>query len=100
MPKGAELHHHLTGAVWAEAIIDIAADAGLCASNTTGKLSSPPCVPGAVPVVDAYTDGGLYTYLVDTWSLREANGGYADANHDHFFRIFGDFAEIGAHTHA
>src|SRR5215207_4468033 len=42
MPKGADLHSHLSGAVYAESYVQWAADAGLCVNQTTTALSLPP----------------------------------------------------------
>src|SRR5215475_1983201 len=43
MPKGGDLHNHLSGAVYAESFIKWAADGGLCVDPTTLYLSAPPC---------------------------------------------------------
>src|SRR5271163_2308397 len=51
MPKGGDLHHHLTGAVYAESYIDYAVEDGLCIDRATATLSVPPCdlAAGRVP---------------------------------------------------
>src|SRR5580692_403501 len=51
MPKGGDLHHHLTGAVYAESYIDYAVEDGLCIDRVVVTLSPPPCDPaqGQVP---------------------------------------------------
>src|SRR6266853_5063919 len=41
MPKGGDLHSHLSGAVYAESYIQWAADNGLCVNTTTMALSAP-----------------------------------------------------------
>src|SRR3712207_5675894 len=43
MPKGADLHSHLSGAVYAESYVRWAADKGLCVNEATTVLSLPPC---------------------------------------------------------
>jgi len=43
MPKGADLHNHLDGAVYAEDLIDFAASDNLCVERATSKLVTPPC---------------------------------------------------------
>ena len=45
MPKGGDLHHHLTGAVYAESYIDYAVEDGLCLDRIAATLSPPPCDP-------------------------------------------------------
>src|SRR5215467_13188482 len=42
MPKGADLHNHLSGAVYAEHYIEWAADKGLCINTSTMALVVPP----------------------------------------------------------
>src|SRR5258706_10654515 len=49
MPKGGDLHSHLSGAVYAESYIQWAADGGACVNTATMGLSLPPCVAGQVP---------------------------------------------------
>src|SRR5208282_1038622 len=43
LPKGGDLHNHLDGAIYAEDLIDFAADGGLCADRTSSRLIAPPC---------------------------------------------------------
>ena len=53
MPKGADLHNHLSGAIYAESYIQWAAEKGLCINTTTFVLTQTPCAPdtaGVVPV--------------------------------------------------
>src|SRR5580704_11815084 len=43
MPKGGDLHVHLSGAIYAEDLIDDAANDNLCVDRTTAILIAPPC---------------------------------------------------------
>src|ERR1044072_5364007 len=60
MPKGADLHNHLSGAVYAEHYIEWAAENGLCVNNSTKALSVPPspskCDAGQTPASTALTN--------------------------------------------
>ena len=91
MPKGADLHSHLSGAIYAESYIQWAAEKGLCVSQTTTVLSQPPCDgAGQVPVNTALSNQVLYRKLVDSWSMRYWQ--YSGINgHDQFFDAFGKF---------
>ena len=90
MPKGADLHNHLSGAVYAETYIQWAADKGLCVDQATALLSPPPCASGQVPVSTALSNQNLYRKLVDAWSMRYWQ--YTGLNsHDQFFDSFGKF---------
>ena len=96
MPKGADLHNHLSGAVYAESFIQWAAGKGLCVSQPSFTLTAPPCDPaaGTVPVSNALTDEALYGHLINSWSMRnwEKSG---QTGHDHFFDTFGKFGRAG-----
>src|SRR6267154_6713318 len=51
MPKGGDLHNHLSGAVYAESFIKFAVQDGLCIDRAALALTQPPCDPktGAKP---------------------------------------------------
>ena len=73
MPKGADLHNHLSGAIYAESFIQWAAEKGLCVNTTTFVLTQTPCEPntaGFVPMSTALTNGVLYRQLINAWSMR------------------------------
>ena len=90
MPKGADLHSHLSGAIYAESYVEWAADNGLCVNNTTMALSLPPCNPAQSTANSALTNPLLYRQMIDAWSMR--NWQYSGQNgHDHFFDAFGKF---------
>ena len=103
MPKGGDLHNHLDGAIYAENLIDFAADGNLCADRTTSHLIPPPCDDScasytAKPAARcAYSDQVLYNQLVDAWSMRNWNVGN-ESGHDHFFAAFDKFG-LASHTH-
>src|SRR5215475_1405186 len=42
MPKGGDLHNHLSGALYAENLIDYSVQSGLCVDRTTSVLLAPP----------------------------------------------------------
>ncbi len=92
MPKGADLHYHLSGGIYAETMITWAADAKLCVETVTLQLVKPPCneAAGNVPAENALGDPVLYRKIVDAWSMRnwQLSG---QSGHDHFFDTFGKF---------
>lgn len=100
MPKGGDLHNHLSGAIYAESFIRWAAQDGLCVDRDTTVLSSPPCDPekNRPAASVAYKDPGLYASMLDAYSMR----GWIPAResgHDHFFATFGKFgAASSGHT--
>jgi adenosine deaminase len=87
MPKGADLHNHLSGAIYAESYIQWAATSGDCINTTTMIAALPPCRTGEVPISNALTNGTLYRQIIDAWSMRnwQLSG---QSGHDHFFDTF------------
>ncbi len=96
MPKGGDLHNHLTGAIYAENWIDYAAQDNLCVDRSTSMLLPPPCDESCAKYTSkpevrcAYADHVLYNQLVDAWSMRNWNPAEG-SGHDHFFATFDKF---------
>jgi len=95
MPKGGDLHVHLSGAVYAESMIDWASENALCVDRSTSKLmhaSCDSCEPykNKPSVRCAYQDHVLYNQLVDAWSMRNWHR-EEESGHDHFFATFEKF---------
>jgi adenosine deaminase len=100
MPKGGDLHNHLSGAVYAESFIKFAVQDGLCVDRAALALTQPPCDPasGKLPATVALQDSTLYGQLLDALSMRQFVAG-AESGHDHFFATFGKFgAATNGHT--
>lgn len=94
LPKGADLHSHLGGSIYAESYIAWAAEAGMCLTPTTMALVLPPCAaPERPPIADALTDATLFGRLIDAWSMRhwELSG---QSGHDHFFEVGSRFGPV------
>src|SRR5579859_4188807 len=100
MPKGGDLHNHLSGAVYAESFIQYAVQDGLCVDRNALALAQPPCdVTAGKPLATvALQDSTLYGHLLDALSMRQFVAG-AESGHDHFFATFGKFgAATSGHT--
>jgi adenosine deaminase len=109
MPKGADLHNHLSGAVYAESWIRAAAEDNLCVDLVTHSFfqsramtdSLPPqpvCGDGNLPAVHAFADQHLYDALIDAFSMRSFVPSTGVSGHDHFFDAFAKFHGV-SHTH-
>ncbi len=105
MPKGADLHMHLSGAIYAETFIKDAAADLLCVNvaklkfekNIGSSKSLPPqavCGDGAVPAASALKDQSLYDGLVDAFSMRSFVPVSGRNGHDQFFDSFGRFGGV------
>ncbi|MFE2378164.1 adenosine deaminase [Streptomyces sp. NPDC059398] len=98
MPKGGDLHTHLSGAVPVEALIGFAADDGLCIDESTLSASAPPCGPGTRPAADAVSDHDFRQDVIHAWSMEDFKETPAESGHDHFFATFGKFKAVtGSH---
>jgi adenosine deaminase len=102
MPKGADLHVHLTGAVYAESFIRAAAEDQLCVNLATLSFvkpqsmtdSAPPqavCGDGRVPVAQAFKDQHLYDAMINAFSIRSFVPSAGVSGHDHFFDAFAKY---------
>jgi adenosine deaminase len=113
MPKGADLHMHLSGAVYAETFLKDAAADNLCLNPVTlsfvrnsGVVKDPPapsgtsgaaaaakplCPDGSVPAANAFKDQRLYDKLVDAFSMRSFFPSAGVSGHDQFFATFDRF---------
>lgn len=95
MPKGADLHVHLNGAIYAENLINFASENALCVDRTTSKLIRGACdscesYKPKPSVRCAYQDHILYNQLIDAWSMRNWHE-QEESGHDHFFATFDKF---------
>jgi len=90
MPKGADLHNHLSGAIYAESCIQWAAASGDCVNTSTMAASLPPCTTGQVPAANALTNSVLFQQIIEAWSMQDWQLS-GESGHDHFFNTFGKF---------
>src|SRR5258708_1605300 len=103
MPKGGDLHMHLSGAVYAEPFIrDGAADI-LCvnpatysffkpAATTRSLPPQPVCGEGNLRAESAFKDQHLYDALIDSFSMRSFVPIPCTSAADPFFTTFGPFS--------
>jgi adenosine deaminase len=97
MPKGGDLHNHLSGAIYAESLIGWAAADGLCIESTTTTLRPPPCAPakGVPALADILSEPDSYAMLIRAFSMRDFVPA-RESGHDHFFASFGKFGAATA----
>jgi adenosine deaminase len=115
MPKGADLHYHLGGGVYAESFLRAGAEDGLCVNvkeaafvkcfagkmeeenGEKGKADAVACderwkTDDVVPAQAAFCDQRLYDALVDSFSMRGFVPYAGMTAHDHFFDTFAKFS--------
>jgi hypothetical protein len=96
MPKGGDLHNHLSGAVYAESFLRAAAQDSLCVDTKSMSLmAGTDCT---VPAARSLTDNVLANALIDAFSMRNFVAG-PQSGHDHFFDTFNKFGAVsGSHN--
>src|SRR5215469_5925723 len=102
MPKGADLHSHLSGAIYAESWLRAAGEDNLCVDTKTFAFVRPDagqykgtddqdkhfvaiCKSGQVAASEVPKNQHLYDDLIDAFSMRTFVPVTADSGHDHFF---------------
>jgi hypothetical protein len=92
MPKGGDLHNHLSGSIYAESYLKWAADDNLCVVTATFTVVADPCdaATGRPPAAAVLQDAALYNATIDAWSMRNWEAGRN--GHDHFFATFAKFS--------
>jgi hypothetical protein len=95
MPKGGDLHNHLSGAVYAESYLRWAVDDGLCIDRRKLEIAAPPCqeADGLIPANTAVLDSTLYSQIVDAMSMRNYKPA-TENGHDRFFAAFGRYRAV------
>ena len=93
MPKGADLHMHLSGAVSTETLLRFAVEDGLCI-DVAFVAVDPPCGDGLRPAADTLGDGEFHDDVIAAWSMKGFEPG-AESGHGHFFATFGKFSRAG-----
>ena len=112
MPKGGDLHMHLSGAVYAETFLKDAAADNLCVNPNPKSLSfvknvgltnagtakdspaGPVCPEGDVPAASVFQNQKLYDALVDAFSMRGFVPSAGVSGHDQFFATFDRFSGL------
>ena len=99
MPKGADLHMHLSGAVYAETFLKDAAEDKLCIDPIERKFArptgtQPTCPGGDLTAASAFQNQKLYDELVDAFSMRSFVPSAGISGHDQFFATFDHFGGL------
>ena len=89
MPKGGDLHHHYSGAVYAETYVDFLDKQGLCVNKLTYRIETDKAVVAAerakpapertcLSTADVYADDATYRELLQRWSSKDFHNHGAD----------------------
>ena len=107
MPKGADLHSHLSGAVYAETWLKDAAEDRVCidpqtlsfARQSPHALAQEPCATGQIAASALRQNQRLYDQLINAFSMRSFVPSAGVSAHDQFFASFDRFLGLAeSHT--
>ena len=100
MPKGADLHVHLSGAVYAESLMAWAKDKNLCFDLAAQAMTDKCGTPNTPAIADAFDPANrgaqaLYDRMVNALSMRFfLPQPSIPSGHDQFFAAFGRFGAV------
>jgi adenosine deaminase/adenosine deaminase CECR1 len=107
MPKGGDLHHHYSGAIYAESYVDFLDKQGLCVNKHTYKIETDkavieaerakaPAARNCLSTAEVYADDQTWRELLQRWSSKDFhNHGALQAPPDRqFFQTFGYFGPV------
>lgn len=98
MPLGGDLHHHLSGGVYAETYLAWAEQDGTYCIQESDTSLSTSCGDGNdVPVPTGRKD--FYLDVVRAWSMFDFNPALGESAADHFFATFAKFGAISGTQH-
>jgi adenosine deaminase/adenosine deaminase CECR1 len=107
MPKGGDLHHHYSGAIYAETYVDFLDKQGYCLNKQTYRVETDKAVVEAerakpakerncLASADVYADDFTYRELLQRWSSKDFynHGGVQAPPDRQFFQTFGYFGPV------
>ena len=95
MPKGGELHYHLAGGAYPEAMLDVATKGDYCLNSDTLAMSKITEQCSGVKARDLAATPTLYNQTIRAWSMKDFVPGI-ESGHDHFFSTFYKFISLVA----
>jgi adenosine deaminase len=101
-PKGADLHIHLSGAIYAETFLRDAGEDKLCidaaglkfARDSKGDTIKEPCAPPLTAASEVASNQDLYDRLVNSFSMRSFVPTSGFSGHDQFFATFSRYSGL------
>jgi adenosine deaminase/adenosine deaminase CECR1 len=107
MPKGGDLHHHYSGAIYAEQYVDFLDKQGFCVNKLSYRIETnksvvdaerakPAAERNCLSTAEVYADDFTYRELLQRWSSKDfKNHGALQAPPDRqFFQTFGYFGPV------
>ena len=102
MPKGGDIHHHYSGALYAETYLDWARERGHCISVKTLRIAECNTSDDSIITIDSLKENTeLYRSVLETWSdIDYSNHYHSETQPDlHFFNTFTYFGEVSGYDY-
>ncbi|STX50536.1 adenosine deaminase [Legionella busanensis] len=95
MPKGGELHYHLAGGAYPEAMLASAAQNNFCIAPKTLSVTyqQGSCNNQDINISTISPKSNFYQQIIQAWSFKNFKAGKI-SGHDHFFNSFHKFIPI------
>jgi adenosine deaminase len=107
MPKGADLHHHYSGALYAEQYVEFLDKQGFCVNKLSYRIETnkavidaeralPPAARSCLSSSELVADDLTYRELLQRWSSKDFNnhGAIQPPPDRQFFQTFGFFGPV------
>lgn len=95
MPKGGELHYHLTGGASPEVMISLAPKGNYCMNAKTFVLHRSQKECHDISLKTLKKNSATYDKILRAWSMQDFQP-KKESGHDHFFAIFYKFTPIAS----
>ncbi len=93
MPKGGELHYHLSGGPYPETLLKLAARGDFCLNKHSFAAIKMPSQCKGIQSKDLFKYPLFYLDLIKNWSFKDF-APEKESGHNHFFNAFAKFTPI------
>ena len=93
MPKGGDLHNHLTGASYAENMLKYGKNGAYCITPDLYIVSVNKNCPEENQLDKITRKPNIMDHIIDAWSMRNFHAD-KETGHDHFFGSFGKYITL------
>lgn len=88
MPKGGELHYHLSGGAYPEMVLNTALQQAYCFNPKTWQALYQPDACAGISSSTLKDNPDNYQKIIRAWSLQDFIPSSSESNADHFFNYF------------
>ncbi|KTC75479.1 adenosine deaminase [Legionella birminghamensis] len=98
MPKGGELHYHLSGGAYPETMVKLASEQDYCLDLQTLSVAKITETCKGIKTSHIFKNPELYDQIIRSWSMKNFIAG-KESGHDHFFATFFKFTNLVMDNH-